>query len=118
MNHASALRSNLFESLVNHVALPPRLPGKEDSNLDQIQSALTGYLIDASRTIREKTRSECSRQWGSVETLLHTCKILNAGGKLNKTSLLTHFRNLERKDRLILHIAEQNAGLLIQRQHE
>ena len=118
MNSASASRSILLESLVNHIALPPRLPGKADSNLDQIQYALTGYLIDASRTLRDQTNGEFSRQLESIRITLCTCRILNAGGKLNKTSLLTHFRKLERKDYLILHIAEQNAGLLIQRHNE
>ncbi|KAF7513904.1 hypothetical protein GJ744_006518 [Endocarpon pusillum] len=118
MSRAPASRSILLESLVNHVALPPRLPGKEDNNLDQIQYALTGYLIDARGTLRDSSNGEFSREWESVRTILHTCKILNTGGKLNKTSLVTHFRNLDRKDHLILHIAEQNAGLLIQRQHE
>lgn len=40
---------------------------------------------------------------------------MNAGGKVSKAVLLTEFRCLELDDVLIVHIAEQNAGLLIRR---
>jgi hypothetical protein len=118
MNDSSVSRSSLLESLVNHIALPPRLPGKVDGNVDQIQHALTGRLLDASRTLRDQTNGELSRQWESIRNILHISRTVNAGGKLNKTSLLTQFGRLERKYILILHIAEQNAGLLIRRHYE
>ena len=118
MNGASVSRSSLLESLFNHIALPPRLPGKGDGNLNEIQDALTNCLLDASRTLRDQTTGELSRQWETIRNILHISKTVNAGGKLDKTSLLTQFRRLERKDLLILHIAEQNAGLLIRRHHK
>jgi hypothetical protein len=118
MSGSSASRSPLLESLVNHVALPPRLPGKADSNVDQIQNALTNYLLDASRILRDQTNGEFSRQWERIRNILHICRSLNAGSKLNKSSLLAQFGRLKREDFLILHVAEQNAGLLIGRKYE
>lgn len=108
----------LLESVVNHVALPPRLPGKADRNVDQIQHALTSRLLDASRILRDQTDGEFSHQWESIRGILNTCRTANADGKLNRTSLSIQFGGLERKDLLILHIAEQNAGLLIRRKYE
>ena len=108
----------LLECLVNHVALPSRLPGKADSNVDQIQHALTSRLQDASRTLRNQMNGESSRQWECVRNILQICTTVNTGGKLNKISLLSQFGRLEHKDLLILHIAEQNAGLLIRRDFE
>jgi hypothetical protein len=43
---------------------------------------------------------------------------VKAGCRLNKTALLTEFRRFNHNGFLILHVAEQNAGLLIRRQHE
>jgi hypothetical protein len=118
MSGSSASRSPLLESLASHVALPPRLPGKADSNVDQIQSALTNYLLDASSILRDQTNGELSRQWESFRNILYICRSLNAGNKLNKSLLLAQFGRLKREDLLILHVAEQNAGLLIGRKYE
>jgi hypothetical protein len=118
MNNPSANKPFLLESLVNHISLPPRLPDKRENWTDQIESALTERVLDASRTLRDLTNGELSYQWDCIRNILQTCKFVNAGGKLNKTSLLTEFRRLGRKDLLILHVVEQNAGLLIRRHQE
>jgi hypothetical protein len=112
------MNNSLLESLVNHVALPPQLPGKLENRTEQIEHALTGYVLDATRTLRDLTNGELSHKWDYTRNVLQTCKAVNAGGKLNKTSLLTEFRKLGHKGLLILHVAEQNAGLLIRRQYE
>lgn len=112
------MNNSLLESLVNHITLPPHLPGKEENRIEQVEHALTGYLLDASRTIRDLTNGQLSHQWECIRNILQICKVVNAGGKLNKTSLLTEFRRLEHNGYLILHIAGQNAGLLIRRQYE
>src|SRR5436190_969374 len=118
MKNPSAYAPFLLGSLVIHISLPPRLPDKQENWTDQIESALTDRVLDASRTLRDLTNGELSYQWNCIRIVLQTCKVVNAGGKINKTPLLTEFRRLERNGFLILHIAEQNAGLLIRRQHE
>jgi len=110
--------ASLLESLFNHVALPPRLPGKQEDRIDEIEHALTSRLLDASRTLRDLTGLDFGDQWDCIRRLLEVCKTVNSGSKLNKTALLTELRRLGRKDLLILHVAEQNACLLIRRQHE
>ncbi|KAI9833796.1 MAG: hypothetical protein M1819_003531 [Sarea resinae] len=118
MDSPSASSSTLIESLVNHVALPPRLPGKQDNRIEQIEQALTARLLDASRILRDLTDDSHRDQWDRLRRILETCKILNAGGKLSKSSLLKELQNLEHNDYLILHVSEQNAGLLIRRQND
>jgi len=112
------MNNSLLESLVNHITLPPHLPGKAENRISQVEHALTDCLLDASRTIRDLTNDQLSHQWECIRNILQICKVVNAGGKLNKTSLLTEFRRLEHNGYLILHIAEQNVGLLIRRQYE
>lgn len=118
MENPPASVSSTLDSLVNHIALPPRLPGKRENDIPQIERKLTDRLLNAARTLRQLTDSEISSQWEGVRHLLQNCKNANEGGKLNKTSLLAHFRRLEREESIILHVAEQNAGLLIRRHHE
>lgn len=118
MDIPSASLPSTLELLFNHVALPPRLPGRHDHKIEVIEFALTVRLLNASQELRDLTYSRFGDQWDSIRRSLQICKAANAGGKLNKASLVTEFRRLERKDLLILHVAEQNAGLLIRRHHE
>lgn len=106
---------SILESILNHVALPPHLPGRQEAALYKIEHALTERLLEASRTLKDLTNN----RFGSdcVRRVIQTCKVLNAGGKLNKTSLLTAFRELEASD-LVIHIREQNAGLIVRRHRE
>lgn len=106
-----------METTFNHVALPSRLPGKGDNKIDIIERVLTDRLLDASRTIRDHTRNEFGDSWDYIRRSLGICKVVSAGAHLNKISLLSAFRKLEHRELLILHVAEQNAGLLIRRQH-
>jgi hypothetical protein len=50
--------------------------------------------------------------------LLESSMTLNRGGRLNQTTLLDAFQDLEINGVLVLHVAEQNAGLLIRRSTE
>lgn len=113
--------SKLLESLFHHVALPPRLPGKQEGNISQIGDALTDRLLSASRVMRDQMSGEFAESWNTwdvVRLSLQTSKILNRGGKLDRNSLLTEFQSLGRNQVLILLITEQNAALTIRQQHE
>lgn len=107
----------LLNALVNHVGLPPCLPGKQEEGLDEIEDALAVRLLNACRALRDLTEGELSQQWDRIRKILQICRVVNAGGKLDKASLSSEFQTLERKDLLILHLTEQNAGLLIWRNH-
>ncbi|KAI9734261.1 MAG: hypothetical protein M1834_002365 [Cirrosporium novae-zelandiae] len=118
MDTSSTSSPTLLESLFNHIALPPRLPGKHERSIEQIGHALIVRLLNASRFLRDLTNNEFRDQWDCIRRILQTCKTVHSGGRVNKSSLLTEFRTLEHKDLLILHITEQNAGLLIRRHHD
>lgn len=115
--HSASVPSTL-ELLLNHVALPPRLPGKEDHRIEEVECALTARLLNASRELRDLVYKDYGDQWDSIHRSLQICKNMNAGGRLNKATLVTQFQGLERKSLLVLHVTEQNAGLLIRRHHE
>jgi hypothetical protein len=108
----------IWDTLAQIVALPPRLPGRQESRLDKIEQALNERLQDTSRSLRDLTADQFGGDWDRVRRILLTCKTVNAGAKLSKASLLTAFRGLQLNDLIILHVAEQNAAILIRRYQE
>lgn len=105
----------IWDTLVHHIALPPRLPGRQDSRLEELDEALTERLYDACCSLRKLPVERFSADWDCIRRILFTCKVVNAGGKLSKESLLTAFQELHGNDLLILHVVEQNAGILVRR---
>jgi len=108
----------LLESLFNHIALPPRLPGRQDTRLDQVERALVERLLDAAVKLSRLPHNDSVDEWESLRRSLETCKRVNFGGRLTKTSLLTALRELQGRDFIALHITEQNAALIIRLQEE
>lgn len=83
--------------------------------MDRIELALIDRLLDATRTLCSVSNEALYRHWDSTRRTLQVCKELNAGGKLSKSSLITELRTLGVGELLILHVTEQNAGLLVRR---
>jgi hypothetical protein len=107
------MKQKLFEDLINHLVLPPRLPGKEDGN-PQLDRAIFDRLIDASKSLSTLTNNEC---WEFIRRSLQISKAIqcNPQAKLDKASLVSEMRALDHKVVLILNVVEQNAALLISR---
>ena len=118
MDSGSAPPMARFESLIHHLVLPPGLPGKQESRLDMIERDLTNRMLNATRTLSKVVGIDQYQNWDRTRHVLQVVKDLNARGMLNKASLLTEFRRLGANSFLILHVAEQNAGLLIRRREE
>ena len=118
MERTLTVTDALLEAVINHVALPPRLPAKADNDADQVEQALNGLLLNASKTLTDLAPGDLSRKWDITRNTLRICSEVNSGGKLDKASLLSEFQCLKCNDTLILHIKEQNAGLLIRRHQE
>jgi hypothetical protein len=109
---------DLLESLFNHIALPPRLPGRQDIRLDRVERGLVERLLDATVNLSRLPHNDSVNEWGSLRRSLETCRRVNSGGRLTKTSLLTALRELQGRDFIALHITEQNAALIIRLQEE
>lgn len=108
----------MLDSLFYHVVLPPRLPGRQDGQLVDVEHALLTRLLLASRAVRDLVDTNFRARWDSVRRSLGISKTVNLGGKLDKGSLLNELRGLQSDEFLILHIAQQNAGLLIRHHQE
>jgi hypothetical protein len=115
---ATSSSNRLLQSQVDHVVLQPRLPGKREENLVDIDNALNDRLLEGARSMQGLTSPHAYALWDTTRCILLASKSLNAGGTLDKRRLLQELRSLQRGITLILHITEQNAGLLIRRHYE
>jgi hypothetical protein len=109
---------DFLESLFNHITLPPRLPGRQDTRLDRVKRGLVERLLDAIVILSRLPHNDSADEWESLRRSLETCRRVNSGGRLTKISLLTALRELQGQDFIALHITEQNAALIIRLQEE
>lgn len=101
-----------MEALANHITLPPQLPGRKDENLSEIGSDFIAFLLGSISKLGPNGEYDILRRG------LQAAKILNTGGRLQKATLTTALRQMQDGEFLILHIVEQNCGLVIRRDHE
>lgn len=107
--------ATLLQTVMNNIALPPKLPFKADESFETVHQELLSRLLHSTRIVRNATTTDLLPLWQSTRHVLQTCKKLNAGDKLNRCSLLTAFKGLKPNDLLILHVTEQISGLLFHR---
>lgn len=110
-----AAAAPLYESLVNHLALYPRLPGHQDARIDIVERAIIERIRDATNKICSLPENPHVDALQSLRRSIDMCARVNAGGRLTRTSLLKAFQDLEGSDMIIIHVGQQNAGLLIRK---
>ena len=108
---------DFLESVFNHLVLPPKLPGRQDVDTEDIQHNLLSRLIRACDTLKRFTGRESRETWASVHHSLLICLKTNRG-RLEKASMLEELPKLPRNGIIILHVVEQNAALLIRHRAE
>lgn len=103
-----------LESIFNHLVLPPKLPEQEDPDIEEIAASVAARLTQATDTLAS-FGGEHAATWNSIGQSLRICRQLNAG-RLDKSSLLHEFRNLDPDVPIILYVVEQNAAVIIRQQ--
>jgi hypothetical protein len=104
---------SVFMEVFNHLVLPPQLPGKQDVNSEGIGDAIIVQLIHAAYTLSRLGSDEQTSPWSAIRQYLRCYQSLHALGRLEKLSLILNFRNFNQDQQLLLHIAEQNAALIV-----
>lgn len=105
---------SLLEGVFNHLVLPPKLPGRQDPDLENESQDFIKRLIKAVEMLGyTTTNARMSNTLASVRKSLYLSGVLNRG-RLDKDALISAFRMLE-EEQLVLHVVEQNAALLIRR---
>ncbi|OHE94857.1 hypothetical protein CORC01_09875 [Colletotrichum orchidophilum] len=106
-------------ALFHHLAMPARLPQQRDpeKQIQLIESDLVQRMAAAAKVMSELPGNidECRDIWISIRKTLLACQHLHAAGRIDKASLLRELRGLGPAGCIVLHIENQNAGLIIRR---
>lgn len=108
----------LLESVIAHVILPPKLPAKQDKFPDRVEKALASYTLNACCTLRNSLSGDLNQLWDSVRSVVQTCANVNYGQILDRTRFLASLQTLDAGHPLIIHVAAQNAGLLVRKHYD
>lgn len=104
--------------LLNHVVFPEQLPSRHEGDTRSLERDLVDGLIKAAEALVAIASDTDTTIWEDARKTLLAARNLNNDTDvegLEKTSILESFRQLGLNESLILHVREQNAGLLIKR---
>ncbi|KAI1264019.1 hypothetical protein F5Y18DRAFT_437210 [Xylariaceae sp. FL1019] len=103
-----------LRAVFNHLVLPPQVPGGQDWDVEAISQDVLKRVIRACETIDAVIDSPWSEAFQSLRASFHACFSLNSG-RLERSTMLEHFSQLDQTHMLILHVVEQNSALLVRR---
>lgn len=109
-----ANNSSILELTFNHIAFPPKLPGTRDPQVELVERDLLTRLRTAVHTTKAySSDNDATSVWESVEESLEICQFINENSFINREALDSTLRSLKPDHTLILHVTQQNAGLII-----
>lgn len=110
---AAADQYNLLRSVVNHIVLPPDLPGTTDPHLADVDQDLLLRVKDACCELRSLAKGLFEEPLDLLNSSLNHCQNIHHALHLDNHELQQAFRGLKEGEILIIHVYEQNAGLLV-----
>ncbi|KAE8311556.1 hypothetical protein BDV41DRAFT_578450 [Aspergillus transmontanensis] len=110
-----AVHRNILPLTFSHIVLPPKLPGKRETEAQvlEVQNDLLSRVIDAVGQLKEISDAKAVVAWESIEKTLRTLGEVSTEGWVNEASLLGALEELQPGNAIILHVALQNACILI-----
>ncbi|KAF3221100.1 hypothetical protein TWF106_006425 [Orbilia oligospora] len=109
---------SVLEAVFNHIVLPAQLPGKEDSNVDVISSALLNITATAIHEFQSLTDNRYSQEFSLVYKSISSYRQVYIDGILSKRILLQLFQHLGFGEQLVLQVTSQNAALIVRREFD
>lgn len=121
-----------LQAVFNHLFLPPQLPDIEDTDVDEVAENLQERWLAAARSIRDKGSESVHNVANahmltsiapdaytgalqSVSRALKASQTIYEGGAVSRLALTEALQKLENGDFVVLHIAAQNAGVIIKK---
>jgi hypothetical protein len=104
----------MLDELFNHLVFPPRLPGAQ-SKIAAVEKALLDRLQSTAATLLDQVPGQFRASYEALQTSLQACRNIHINRNLDRRTLARELLNLQPNIILILHITEQNAGVLIWR---
>lgn len=109
---------SLNDALYNHLVLPPQLPQRQDSNLDELEKALLNRLLVSVKHMRDLPGNDQSYVWSLIERGLRATQSIHAGGHVDRTALIRELNDFGESDFLVVYVRSQNCALYIRRAQE
>ncbi|KAE8135378.1 hypothetical protein BDV38DRAFT_285011 [Aspergillus pseudotamarii] len=109
------VNNTILAMTFNHVVLPPKLPGEQETEAQviEVQNDLLSRVLDAAGKLKEISDAKAVVVWESIEKTLRTLKEVRTEGWVNEASLLGALKDLQPGNAIIVHVALQNACILI-----
>ena len=112
---AMADSDSVLRSLYYHLVLPPRQPGREEDW--KLQSRLVEELLrrvkDAAQELKNLAPVQYADKYDAITASLLATKAVNTAQASQQQNLQKAFKGFQLPCPLIIHIAQQNAGLLV-----
>lgn len=102
-----------IEAVLNHLVLPPKLPGQLDEDEEAISCNILLRLIRSCETMNSLKSQKFSEAWFVLRQALNGL-LKGSVSHLEKTSLLDRLGGLKPNGLLLLPLLKQDAALLIQ----
>ncbi|KAM0348261.1 hypothetical protein ACHAPU_004229 [Fusarium lateritium] len=110
---------SLNDALYNHLVLPPQLPHRQDSNLNEIEDAVNDRLLASVKHLRDLPNNDLGYVWSSVERGLLATKSIHSGGHVDRTALMRELNDLfGESDFLVVYVRSQNCALYVRRSQD
>ncbi|KIW30928.1 uncharacterized protein PV07_02619 [Cladophialophora immunda] len=109
----ATVEARLLRSVANHIVLPPDLPGHVDKDLPEIDGDLLRRAQDACIELRTAVGDHFQEELRLLENSLDYGFFIHTAAHLDSLQLQRAFRRLRTGEILLIHIDEQNAGLLV-----
>jgi hypothetical protein len=104
-----------LQAVVNHILLPPNIPGSVDPDLHQLNLDLIARFQKACEELRRRTNGDFASELDHLSRSLRHCHLIHASHCLDSHALEDAFQNLGEGGILIIHVIAQNAGILVRR---
>ena len=107
-----------FESIFNHLVIPPNLPGQQDPDPQAVADAILARLIRACDKLARLSGEPYANTWAPLRLMLGVCQRVNSGGNTDRKRFLEALQCLASEESLwlIFHVVEQNAAIIVRRQ--
>ncbi|KAE8153499.1 hypothetical protein BDV25DRAFT_168741 [Aspergillus avenaceus] len=115
-----SVRMKALNRVFNHIAFPPRLPGRHDTEdeVQEVQDDLIQRVLDALEVIADANNEHTTRAWSSIANVLRVCREINKDGTTNGAMLLNVLNNMKPGDAIVIYVAQQNACLIVRWERE
>jgi len=105
--------TTILTLIYHHIVLPRRLPQGQDWDHEALSSNILQLLLEAANTMSTLIAADHKERWERVVEALVNHDKIHHHNLIVEEFLEEALMNLKRDNMLILHIMEQNAGVLI-----